>query len=85
MLNPSKHQHVHALIPGRESQLTISLLLKLTSIRGDSMISALEHYFVHGYGESMCVLRCGIKQQNLNVNIKKLNDVYSIVKQLHGE
>lgn len=83
-LTPSKQRYVHALLQGKESELTINLLVELTSFTSESIKACMYQHYVKGLSDDMCCMIYDVKRQNFNRAVKRINEVYSIVQQLNG-
>jgi len=74
------------LIKGVETESGILKLLELKPrMNSESMKKALIRHFVNGWDEALIVSCCGVKASNLNRDIKKLNEVATIVSEYVSE
>jgi hypothetical protein len=80
----SVHRHVHALLQGNESLLTVRLLISLTKISSTNVIQALESHYVNGTPAEACYLLYGLSQQQFSRGKMRLHEVYNTVQQLVG-
>ena len=70
------------LLKGAETEAGILKLLELKPrMNSESMKKALVRHFVNGWDEALIVSCCGVKASNLNRDIKKLNEVATIVNE----
>lgn len=67
---------------GSETRERMELLLKLTKITSENMISAIIDHYVNGLRQEHAALLNGIKQQNLNRTVKRLNELAGVVEQI---
>ena len=77
---PSPHQYVHTLVQCHETELKIDLLLSLTKIDSEDVITALKKHYVEG----VPVKNMDISQQAFSRGKNRLIEVYKIVQQLNG-
>ena len=70
------------LLKGAETEAGILKLLELKPrMNSESMKKALLRYFVNGWDEALIAECCGVEASNLNRDIKKLNEVATIVNE----
>jgi hypothetical protein len=70
------------LVRGVESESRVTLMFKLTRLDSENVKSALMDYLVKGYEPNDAALLNGVKQQNFNRALKRLNDIASIVEDI---
>lgn len=70
------------LIAGDESEAKVSALIELTSIRSETSIGAIKKHLVQGFPQDMIF---SVKQQNLNRDIAKLEEVIRLINIVNCE
>ena len=73
---------VNALVQGQESEKRVSLLLELTRIDSDEVRQALRGHLTDGMSLKDAPMLSGIKQQNFNRALKRLNEIAATVEQI---
>ena len=76
---PSTQQYVHTLVQSHETELKLDLLLSLTKIDSEDVITALKKHYVDGAP----VRNLDISQQAFSRGKNRLLEVYKIVQQLN--
>jgi len=70
------------LLPGNESAKRVELLLSLTKMDSQPLITAINQHLVNGKPEKSAAILNGIPQQNFNRAMTKLNKIAEIVEQI---
>lgn len=70
------------LLQGGESEARVKLLLKLTNIRSEDVIAALDDHLVKGVNDTMAAAFNGIQLSNFTRALAKLNEVAGTVEQI---
>jgi hypothetical protein len=70
------------LLQGMESKKRVELLLSLTRIESESVVSAIYDHLVAGHSEKDACLLNDATQSNFNRAMSKLNNVAGIVEQI---
>jgi hypothetical protein len=73
---------IYALVQGQESAERLNLLLELTRIGSDEIVRALRQHLTDGMSLKDAPLLNGIKQQNFNRSLKRLNEIAATVEQI---
>lgn len=78
---PRKIKPIRYINQGMESARKIELLLSLTKLRNnESMVMAIEDYFIRGFDISDAALINNVRQSNLSRSIENLNEVATKVE-----
>ena len=72
----------YALVQGQESAERLSLLLELTRIDSDEVKQALRQHLTDGMSLKAAPILNGIKQQNFNRSLKRLNEIAATVEKI---
>lgn len=70
------------LLPGGESQARFDLLLSLSKITSENLISALEDHLVKGMPDSHAALINGVAKGNFSRSLTRLNKVAKTVEKI---
>ena len=70
------------LIQGQESAERFALLVSLTKVSSENVISALRDYLVTGLDAQDCASLNAVPQPNFNRALKRLNEVAGTVEEI---
>jgi len=73
---------MNVLLPGHEPEDRVWLLLQLTSIESEEMISALKDHLVKGQSPAVASLEHGIDKSNFNRSLKRVNKKAQVVEKI---
>ncbi|MGL4939406.1 PapB/FocB family fimbrial expression transcriptional regulator [Shewanella sp.] len=68
------------LLPGGESDRRFELLLSLTRLSSDNVVSALRDYLVHGMSDTVACVVNRVAKGNFSRSSATMNDVSSTVE-----
>jgi hypothetical protein len=69
------------LVQGMESEKSIDLLISMTKIKSDSVVSAIKMHFVGGAQVQAAADTYDLSKGNLSRDIKKINEIAAKINQ----
>ena len=71
-----------SLLAGCESAERFELLIKLTKIKSEGILNALEDHLVRGFTEDLASIKNGVPQSNFNRALSSLDAANEIVEKI---